>query len=112
MALDYDRPVVFEGNLEDFVDRFVIAKTVQREGEQSPLDVKGHQSRRYVQTHQPCVQPLPAEQGHEIRRVVRDKHVTVIDGPPHDRPIPARTQPKPRDMHRFHVATIVRERDQ
>jgi hypothetical protein len=76
------------------------------------LDIKRHQSWCHVQAHQPGVQVLTVEQRREIRCVVGDKHVTVVDGTAHDRPVLARTQPKPCDMHRLLVAAFVRKRDQ
>src|SRR5713226_1338921 len=55
---------------------------------------------------------LSAEQWSEIRRVVCDKHVAVIDSPAHNRPVLARAQPEPSDVRRLAMPALVREPDQ
>ena len=104
VSFDTDRPVLQERNLQQFVDRLAIPEAIKGESEHPLLDVEAHQPMRHVETHQPGVHLLALEQRYEIRRVVRDEHVSVVDGAAHDRPILARAEPQPGDVRRFPVA--------
>src|SRR6266850_7114464 len=112
ITLDSDCSVFPQRHLEQFVYWFRTPESIERESEQTLLDIKTHQPGRHIQGHESGVQSLPAEQGREIRRIVGDEHVTVGDRAAYDRPVGARAQAAPRNMRRFLVTTRVRERDE
>ncbi len=106
-----NRVILQKGDMEYFVDRLDIAEAVEGEREQFSLDCKTHQPGRHLKANQSRMPTLAADQRGEIERVVGYKNVAVVDRAAHDRPIPARPQPKPGDVRRSSMPMFTRQTD-